>query len=187
MKCSEPKPGDSWRECDKNLKHPGSHRYLNESWPRRTPNAPDLDVKSLLEETLPARVWGVDERRYPIVIVETVTRVLWVDAKNEDDALAYWADDWSEIPLKEAHVLGADLEFRRLEDYERDEALRVEMGHEFGPKVQCPGCGRLSFRRAWFHDPYRKCHGPIVWKLLPGARRHIRDYQQTPAGGAVNA
>lgn len=187
MKCGEPKPGDTWRACDKNLKHPGNHRYLNESWPRLMPNEPDPDVEELLAQTRPARAWGLEERSYPIVVVETITRVLWVDAADEDDALAYYADDWSEVPLKEAHVLSGDLEFRRLEDYERQEAHEVEMGREFGPKLQCPGCGRLSFRRAWFHDPYRKCHGPIQWRLLPGARRHFRDHEQTPVFSGVDA
>lgn len=185
MKCGEPKPGDSWRECDKRLKHDGDHRYLNETWPRPVPALPNPDVANLLEETLPPQAWGVNERSYPIVVVETVTRVLWVDAENEDDALAYWANDWSETPLKEAHVLSGDLEFRRLEEFERQEAHEAEMGRQFGPHIQCPGCGAFSFRRSWYHRPLRKCHGPIKWQetRAPNPRwRWSRVHESTPGG-----
>lgn len=186
MKCDEPKPGDTWRTCEKPLNHGGNHRYLNESWPRPVPTEPNPDVTALLDSTRPANAWGVDERSYPVIVVETTVRVLWVDAESEDDAVAYWADDYSDIPLKGADVLQCDLEFRRLDDVERHGV--THSGHaDIGPALRCPGCGRESFRQAWFHDPMRKCHGPIVWKLLPGARRHIRDYQQTPVGGAVDA
>ena len=93
MKCNEPKPGDGWRGCDQKLMHAGPHRYLNESWPRLVPNEPDPDVEAVLEQTKGARSWALDERRYPIVVVETVTRVMWVDAESEDEALAMWDDD----------------------------------------------------------------------------------------------
>lgn len=185
MKCNEPKPGDSWRTCELKLKHAGSHKYLNDRWPRPVLNLPDPEIEELLERTRPANTWGIEERKYPVVVVETVTRVLWVEAETEDDALAYWADDYTDIDLDRGHVLDGDLEFRRLEDYEREEAFRVEMGREFGPQLQCPDCRRLSFERAWFHDPYRKCHGPIVWRKNPGAVRAYREYEKTPVFDAT--
>ena len=188
MKCNEPKPGDSWRECDQDLKHPGNHRYLNESWPRPVPNEPNPDIAELLDSTRPARTWGLEERSYPVIVVETTVRVLWVDAESEDDAVAYWADDYTDVPLKNADVLDADLEFRRLDDVERHVVSRSNRAEpKTGPLIACPDCGREDFRREWFHNPYRKCHGPIVWRLLPGARRHFRTHEQTPVFSGVTA
>ncbi len=184
MKCGEPKPGDSWRSCERDLKHAGSHKYLNESWPRLTPNDPDLDVESLLEETLPRTAYDVNERSFPIIVTETVTRLLWVDAENEDDALAYWADDYSDIPLKGADILEADLDFERPDEHQRQEAFRAQANSnrgvsKAGPLQKCPGCDATAFAREWLHDPYRKCHGPIVWRLSVG--RRMREWRRGPA------
>lgn len=188
MKCGEPKPGDSWRSCDKDLKHPGSHRYLNESWPRPVPSEPDPDVESLLEETFPANAWGLDERSFPIVVTETVTRLLWVEAENEDEALAYWADDYSEILLKDAEVLDGYLEFERPDKHQRQEAFRAQANSnrgvsKIGPFQKCPGCDALAFDREWLHDPYRKCHGPIDWRISLG--RPTRQWHRSPAFGTT--
>lgn len=186
MKCNEPKPGDTWRTCDKGLSHEGDHRYLNESWPRPVPNEPNPDVTELLDATRPPNTWGLEERSYPVIVVETTVRVLWVDAESEDDAVAYWADDYTDVPLKGADVLDADLEFRRLDDVERHVMNRSNRAEsKTGPLIACPDCGREDFRRAWFHDPYRKCHGPIQWRLSPGARRHFRTHDQTPFSGVT--
>lgn len=183
MKCGEPKPGDSWRECDKGLKHRGDHRYLNESWPRLTPNEPDPDVEALLDSTKAARSWGLDERRFPIIVIETVTRVMWVDAENEDDALAMWSDDYSDIDLDGAEVLDGELEFRRLDDCER---INIQRSSPIGPVVSCPGCGAFAMTRSWYHNPLRKCHGPIEWtetKAPNPKYRWRRKFQATPIGG----
>lgn len=182
MKCGEPKPGDSWHKCERDLKHPGNHKYLNESWPRLTPNEPDPDVESLLESTRPANTWGVNERRFPIVVVETVTRVLWVDAESEDEALDYWARDYSDIDLDGTQVLDGDLEFRRLDEFERSGML----GGPIGPVIRCPECGDLAMTRSWYHNPLRKCHGPIEWTETnaPNPKyRWRRKFQATPIGG----
>ena len=187
MKCGEPKPGDSWRECDKDLKHAGSHRYLNESWPRPELAEPDPRVEELLDRTKAARSWGLDERRYPIVVVETITRVMWVDAENEDDALAYWSDDYSDIELDGTEVLDGQLEFRRLDDIER---INLQRPSPIGPVIACPGCGDLAMRRSWYHNPLRKCHGPIEWtetKAPNPMYRWRRKFQATPIGGALEA
>lgn len=185
MKCGEPKPGDSWRSCEKNLKHPGGHKYLNDTWPRPVPNDADPDVESLLDETRPANAWGLDERSFPIVVTETVTRIIWVDAENEDDALAYYADDYSDIDLKGTEVLDGYLEFERPDADQLQEAFRLNSGEpRVGPQIACPDCRQMSFRQVWFHDPYRKCHGPIVWKTS-GLRRPMREHQQNPAFDAA--
>lgn len=188
MKCNEPKPGDSWRACDKDLEHSGPHRYLNESWPRLVPAGLDGDVLSLLDDTLPRNAYDVDDRSFPIVVTETITRLLWVDAENEDKALGYWADDWSEIPLKDAEVLEGYLEFERPDKYQRQEAVRAQASSnrgisKAGPLQKCPGCEATAFDREWVHDPYRKCHGPITWHLSLGRPR--REWRRGPAFDAA--
>jgi hypothetical protein len=186
MKCGEAKPDSSYQTCDRELKHSGSHEYLGTRWPRLVPEEPNWEVRDLLEDATPANAWGVDERRFPIIVTETITRVLWVDAENEDDALAYWADDWADIPLKDAHVIDGSLDFERPDEFQRQQAFEAR-GHRrhVGPEIACPDCGRTAFRRAWFHDPYRKCHGPIQWNLSIG--RPVRDWQQAPVFDATKA
>ncbi|MFK0182494.1 hypothetical protein ACIQVR_41830 [Streptomyces xanthochromogenes] len=190
MKCGEPKPGSSYATCDKNLRHSGDHRYLNQPWPRPVPADADWDVNELLDSTVPRNCWDYMERSFPVVVVETVTKVIWVDAEDEDQALGRYADDdWSDIPLRDAETLEADLEFRRLDKYEREEAFASRRhGAKVGPQIACPDCGRLAFRREWMHDPMRKCHGPIEWRerqsSLP-AWRYQREYKSTPVFDAA--
>lgn len=180
MRCGEAKPDSSYQACDQELQHSGPHEYLGQKWQRLVPELPAPDVEALLEDTLPANAWGINERRYPIIVTETITRVLWVDAETEDEALAYWADDWSDIPLKDAHVLDGYLEFARPDEYQRQEAVEANHnGQPVGPQIACHDCGRESFRQTWFHNPFRKCHGPIVWKIS-GIGRPMREHHQTP-------
>ncbi|MFI6491278.1 hypothetical protein [Streptomyces sp. NPDC050564] len=187
MKCGELKPGDSWRECDQKLKHSGPHRYLNESWPRVVPNEPNPDVEALLDRTKAARSWGLDERRYPIIVIETVTRLMWVDADDEDDALSLYADDYSDIDLDGTEVLDGELEFRRLDDIER---INLQRTSPIGPVIACPECGDVAMTRRWYHNPLRKCHGPIEWTetRAPNPQyRWRRKFQATPIGGIREA
>ncbi|MYU24515.1 hypothetical protein [Streptomyces sp. SID8352] len=183
MKCGEPKPDGTYQTCDEELGHRGRHAYLGGSWPRVQPAAPDWDVNELLEDATPADAWGVNKRRFPIIVTETVTRVLWVDAETEDKALAYWADDYCDIPLKDAVVIDGYLDFERPDRHQREEAFRAAATRQertIGPLIRCPGCGREEIRRAWFHDPYRKCHGPIQWEMTAVGRLR-RAYRKTPA------
>lgn len=187
MKCGEPKPGSSYQTCDKDLFHGGGHTYLGDRWPRLVPDGLDWEVQELLDATAPRSAYGLEERSFPIIVTETITRVLWVDAEDEDHALAYWADDYSEINLRDAEVLDADLEFERPDTHARQAAFRsAHTDRKIGPLVPCPDCGRTAFRQAWFHDPYRKCHGSIVWRM-GGHGRPIREYAATPVGGARQA
>ncbi|MYY79689.1 MULTISPECIES: hypothetical protein [unclassified Streptomyces] len=176
----------SYRTCDRDLQHSGAHEYLGQKWQRLAPALPDPGVEALLEDSLPANAWGIDERRFPIIVTETITRVLWVDAETEDEALAYWADDWTDIPLKDADVIDGSLDFERPDEFQRQEAFEAR-GHRrhVGPEIACPDCGATSFRRSWFHNPYRKCHGPIAWKVSLG--RPMRDWQQTPVHDAARS
>lgn len=181
MKCNEPYPEGSYEECRLDLGHRGDHEYFDKKWARPEPAEPDPAVEALLDRAISeARVWGVEERKFPVVIERTLTYVYWVDADCEDDALKNAADDSWEIDLaKEQPIDGSD-HVRRLDEFERRDAFQSEMGYEFGPKLPCPDCGRFSFRREWYHDPYRKCHGPIAWHKNPGALRAYRKTQTTP-------
>ena len=187
MKCGEPKPGGIYETCDRELKHSGDHAYLNQRWPRPVGNEPDPDIQEMLDAALSRRRTYSEGPSFPIIVTETVTRVLWVEAVDEDHALAYWADDYTDVPLKDSEVLDGYLEFERPDEYQRQEAFRSEFGHEYGPRIACPGCGKLSFRREWIHDPYRKCHGPIEWTEYPAPnpRYWWRRKYEAHAGSAV--
>jgi hypothetical protein len=189
MKCGEPMPGGSYQTCDRDLKHSGDHGYLRDRWPRLQPAEPNEDVREFLEDAIPANAWGVDERSYPIIVTETVTRVLWVDAENEDKALAYWADGGDFPSLENTEVLDGYLEFDRPDEFQRQEAFRAKRFEaKIGPLVPCPDCGKQAFRREWMHDPMRKCHGPIEWRETPSKDprfRWRREYKSTPAYDAV--
>ncbi|MFB7162280.1 hypothetical protein [Streptomyces sp. NPDC056242] len=181
MKCGEPNPESSYQECERELEHPGSHQYLNTRWSRPEPADADRSVQELLDATRPRDTWGVDERRYPIVVIETATRIIWVDAENEDKALAYWGDDPTDLSLDGCEVLDGDLEFQRPDRWQRQDAFKAKRREpKIGPLLKCPGCDSESFRREWNHDPHRKCHGPIAWRV-PRHGRAYREYQETPA------
>lgn len=190
MKCGEPKPGGSYQDCDRELKHSGDHSYLGRSWPRLKPAAPNWDVNELLDDQTPQQAWGVMERSFPIVVTETVTRVIWVEAENEDQALAYWGNDPTELPSG-GEVLDCSLEFERPELWQRQAAFtpnRIES--KIGPLIVCPECGAEAFRREWVHNPMRKCHGPIQWRETSHSNprwQWRREYQATPIGGARQA
>lgn len=181
MTCAEPYPEGSYQECSRDLGHSGQHDYLGTKWSRPEPVEPDLDVADLLERSLPAQMWGVNERTYPVVVVETITRIVWVDAQSEDEALAYWADDYTDIPLKNSDVIDGNLDFERPDQWQRQDAMEHRHhGQKIGPEIQCPDCRRTSFTRDTFHDPYRRCHGPIVWRPWPNGRGVSRDFVARP-------
>lgn len=185
MKCAELYPDGSYQECQRDLQHRGDHEYVGITWARPEPAEPDPDVERLLEESLPPRSYGINERSYPIVVEQTTVHVIWVEGDTEDEALAYWADDDGDLNLDGTNVIDASREFRRPDEFERQDAMRsnrLESG--IGPLVQCPDCGNQAFRRVWYHDPYRKCHGPIAWRT-PGFGRPMREFQATPVRDAA--
>jgi len=190
VKCEESYPQGSYEECQLNLGHRADHEYFGTKWARPVPAEPDPDVEAILDRAIrETRTWGAEERRYPVVVERTLTYVVWVDADCEDSALKNAADDAWEMDLgKEAPIDGSD-EVRRLSDFERTESWRSEIGSEYGPRIVCPGCGRFSFRREWFHDPFRKCHGPIEWResQAPNPRWRWSRKHEAHAGRAVTA
>jgi len=188
MKCGEPKPGSTYQTCDKDLFHSGNHTYLGDRWPRVVPDGLDEDVDVLLSRAArEAGRWGVEERSFPIVVTETVTRVIWVEAEDEDHALAYWGDDPTDLPSG-GEALDFSVEFERPAPWQRQAAFtpnRIES--KIGPLVACPGCGAVALRREWLHNPMRKCHGPIEWRETQNSNprwRWRREYTSTPVGGA---
>lgn len=191
MKCGEPKPGSSYATCDNELKHRDDHTYLSERWPRVRPADPDEDVDVLLSRAArKAGAWGIEERSFPIVVTETIVRVIWVDAENEDQALAYWSEDPTDLP-SDGEVLDGSFEFERPDKWQRQAAFRANrFESKIGPLVLCPGCDAESFRREWMHNPLRKCHGPIEWRetgLSNPRNQWRREFKSTPVGGARQA
>lgn len=186
MKCGEPNPGKTYADCDLELKHRGDHSYLGQRWPRVQPAEPDLDVDVLLSRAArEAGVWGVEERSFPIIVTETVTRVLWVVAETEDQALAYWGEGGDYPRLDDTEVLDGCLEFERPDQWQRQSAFRANrFEQKIGPLVPCPDCGAEAFRREWIHNPMRKCHGPIQWRL-GGHGKLMREYRSTPMHDAA--
>ncbi|MFS8200516.1 hypothetical protein ACLVWQ_17740 (plasmid) [Streptomyces sp. CWNU-52B] len=191
MKCGEPNPSKTFADCDLELKHRDDHSYLGQRWPRVQPSEPDWDVQELLDDQTPRNAWGVMERSFPIIVTETVTRVVFVTAETEDQALAYWGDDPTDLSLDGSEVLDGSLEFERPDRWQRQDAFRAKrFESKIGPLVVCPGCGAEAFRREWMHNPMRKCHGPIEWRENPSAKpryRWRREHRSTPAFDASDA
>lgn len=192
MKCEERYPEQyAYEECQRDLGHSGNHDYFGKTWARPEPAEPDEDIEVLLDRAdRETRAWGTEDRSYPVVIERTVTYVYWVDAASEDDALKNVASDTWEIDLSKEPGIDCADEVRRLDQFERRDAFHSEMGYEFGPRLQCPGCHRQSFRREWFHNPMRKCHGPIEWDERTAAsspRYQWYRVHKAHAGSAVPA
>lgn len=187
MKCASPYPDGSYQECQEKLGHSGQHTYPGLKWPRLEPAELDMDIEILLDRAARQRnVWDLNDREYPVVIERTLTYVLWVDADSEDSALKSTASDSWEISLSKETPTDCSDEVRRLDEFERPAAFEAEgMQTWIGPEIACPDCARTAFRREWYHDPFRRCHGPIVWMKHPGAIRAYRQYNATPVHGAA--
>ncbi|MFE3657215.1 hypothetical protein [Streptomyces sp. NPDC059165] len=194
MKCDEPLFEDgekhSSRGCQLELGHSGAHEYFGKKYARpRASGELSLDVISHLEDAIPATAWGVNERSYPVMVEATSRYVVWVDAESEDEALAYWADDPTELDLKGEMVIDGELEVQRLDRFAAQDAFQSRHhGQKIGPQIACPGCGVLAMRREWYHDPMRKCHGPIKWRESnsPSLRyRYSREIQAAPVYDAA--
>lgn len=181
MKCGEPRPGSSYQECGRDLLHDGDHAYLGETWPRLGLAELDPAVAALIEKAAGPTAWDLNERAYPVIVEETTVRVVWVDAETEDAALDLVEDQpWEH----KGEAINSNFETRRPDQWERRDAIDAENRMHVGPQITCPDCGRLSHTRAWAHDPYRKCHGPIVWEQYRPGGRAWRVHQQTPGAAS---
>ncbi|MEU8316694.1 MULTISPECIES: hypothetical protein [Actinomycetes] len=195
MKCDEPmfRPGEgySYRDCQLELGHAGAHDYLGEKMPRPVPSG-DLDpeISSMLDRIAhERRIWDWDERDYTIVFEVTTVYAVEVTAESEDAALRQY-EDLADLPDFDRHGTAIDggVEVRRLDRYERNTVADCS---PFGPQIACPGCGALAMQREWYHEPLRRCHGPIRWRETSASslawrwqRKFAAAPAHTPAGGA---
>lgn len=181
MKCSEPRPDSTYQECQRDLRHSGQHDYLGTKWSRPEPAEPDPNVEALLSKAAGLQAWDLEDREYPVVVEVTTRYVMWVSAPSEDDALAYYGDDPTDISLSGEVAIDGSIEVQRMDRFDYPEALATRHhGEAVGPKLQCPDCKALSFTRSTFHNPYRRCHGPITWRPWPSGKGVSRDYVTTP-------
>ncbi|WP_424863075.1 hypothetical protein [Streptomyces sp. MMS24-I29] len=99
---------------------------------------------------------------------------------DRGEALEYWADGGDYPDLDGEQAIDGGFEIRRVDRWQRGSLA----GALIGPEIQCPGCRKLAMRREWFHDPFRKCHGPIQWRENTNAsslrRRYRREHRATP-------
>ncbi|MFJ2676335.1 hypothetical protein [Streptomyces sp. NPDC087525] len=187
MNCDEPLylPDEDYssRDCQLKLGHTGDHEYFGgQKFPRPEPAEPDLDVADLIEAGGQARrTWGMDEQQWPIVVEVTSVYVIHAPGATEDDALKYWADCGDYPSLDGETTIDGGIEFRRIDRWQR----RDLTGAPIGPSIACPDCGKQAMRCEWYHNPYRKCHGPIEWRENAHARtlqwRYQREFKATPA------
>lgn len=184
MNCDEPlyTDGDdySYRDCQLKLGHTGAHEYFGEKYPRPEPTEPNPDIADLIEQAAGKhRSWDLDERQWPIVVTVTSTYVIKAPGATEDEALKYWDGDYPDLDGET--TIDGDFEITRLDRWQRDSLTPYS---PFGPHIACPGCGKQAMRREWYHDPFRKCHGPIEWRENTHARalqwRYSREHKATP-------
>lgn len=155
MKCDEPYKGNDFEGCMKELGHPGDHERFGTSWPRPRPAG---DLSDDILDLIPQPQFG-DERQYFIAFEVTNVYLIPVSAESEDDALQQY-DDWVDLPdFSRETAIDGDVTVRRPTYSDR---LSLT-GAPIGPKIACPDCGKLAMQRSWFHNPMRKCHGPIEW------------------------
>ncbi|MFF8902600.1 hypothetical protein ACF082_34600 [Streptomyces lydicus] len=197
MKCEQPlfEDGQTYSiyDCVLDLRHAGAHEDARgRKYPRALALGLDEDLNDLITEghNVGHNLSDLDDREYP-VIVETVTRyVLWVSAPSEDDALAYYGADPTDISLTGETAIDGSIEVQRMDHLDVHEAFASRhRGQKIGPQIQCPDCRKLSFTREAYHDPYRRCHGQIEWRQWPTGRGASRvfDARPMPARKAVTA
>ncbi|MFE5090639.1 hypothetical protein ACFRCI_09590 [Streptomyces sp. NPDC056638] len=188
MKCEEQLYNDgedySFRDCQLQLGHSGDHEYFGQKYPRPVPAEPNPDVADLIEQAARKRgAWGLDEVKWPIVVEVTSVYVIKVPGATEDEALQVWEDEYPDLDGEQA--IDGGFEIRRIDHWQRGSLT----GAPIGPEIACPDCGKQAMRREWFHDPYRRCHGPIEWHENTHARtlqwRYRREFKATPV--AVSA
>lgn len=185
MNCDEPLYRDgeefSSRDCQLKLGHSGDHEYIGgEKFPRVELAEADEAITNLIDAAARRRgAWGLDEVQWPIVVEVTTVYVIKAPGATEDEALANYGDDYPDLDGEQA--IDGSFEIRRIDKWQRRDTLGTS---PIGPHVQCPGCGKLAMRREWYHNPLRKCHGPIQWREGRAQSlqwRYSRERKATPA------
>lgn len=188
MNCDEPlyRDGEDYssRDCQLKLGHSGDHDYFGEKFPRLELAEPDPDITNLIDAAAHKRgIWGLDEVQWPIVVEVTTVYVIKAPGATEDEALANYSDEYPDLDGE--HAIDGSFEVRRLDNWQHRDTLGTG---SFGPYIQCSGCGKLAMKREWYHNPLRKCHGPIQWHetQAPSLRyRYSREHKATPAYNAA--
>ncbi|MGW6872847.1 hypothetical protein ACWGHA_10990 [Streptomyces xanthophaeus] len=188
MKCAETNPDETYQECQKDLEHSGDHEYFSYRWPRPEPAELDEDVEGLLLEAERAfgrhKLWDLNNRDYYVAFEVTTTYLVRVAAESEDAALSQYDNTFEYPNFDHEDAVDGAVEVRRITEWERSDH---EHASELGPEIACPSCGRLSMHPRWFHDPLKKCHGPIQWIQHTPTSRPYRDHVQAPVHAAVTA
>ncbi|MFF2405758.1 hypothetical protein [Streptomyces sp. NPDC058092] len=181
MKCEEQHPDGTYQECQLDLGHTRDHEYFGTTWARPVPAEPDPDVADLIERAArKSHAWDLDEVKWPIVVEVTSVYVIKAPGATEDEALKYWADSDEYPDVDGEQAIDGGFEIRRVDRWQRGSLT----GAPIGPEIACPDCGEQAMRRKWFHNPFRKCHGPIEWRENTHARtlqwRYRREFKATP-------
>jgi hypothetical protein len=190
MNCDEPlyRDGDDYssRDCQLKLGHSGDHDYFGEKFPRLEVAEPDPGITALIDAAASKQGrWDLDEVQWPIVVEVTTVYVIKAPGATEDEALANYSDEYPDLDGERA--IDGSFEVRRLDSWQHRDTIGTG---PFGPHIKCPGCGELAMTRAWYHNPLRKCHGPIQWRetQAPSLRyRYSREHKPTPAHNARQA
>ncbi|MEE1819349.1 hypothetical protein PUR59_30585 [Streptomyces sp. SP18ES09] len=192
MKCAQELFEDgstiSIYDCTRDLGHPGAHEDARGGLYARPEPRGEIDhVLAFIDSQAPQhRRWDLDDRDYYVKFEVTSVYLVKVSAESQDAALMQYEDgcDWPDFSREQA--VDGSVEVRRPEHYD----LSSLTGAPAGPKIACPDCGALAMRSAWYHSPYRRCHGPIEWTEVnaPNPRwRYRRKFPQgpTPASRAA--
>ncbi|MFG2328307.1 hypothetical protein ACGFMM_01640 [Streptomyces sp. NPDC048604] len=185
MKCGEPLFQDgetiSIYDCVRDLGHPGAHEDARgRKYPRPVPSGDAEEILDFIDRGVPRHQrWDLNEREYYVRFEVTNVYLVPVSAESEDAALRQY-EDYSDFPdFSHEQAIDGGIEVSRPDRYDLDNLT----GAPIGPQVACPDCGKLSMSRAWYHSPYRRCHGPIEWTETksPSPRyRYRRAFPQGP-------
>lgn len=190
MNCDEPLyvdgEGYSYRDCTLELCHPGSHQdSAGRRYARPLPSGDAEEALSFISDLpVAAKLWDLDEREFYIKFSVTNVYMVKVSAESEDAALKQYSDYCDFPDFSRESPIDGGVEIERPDVHDRS----MLTGAPIGPQIACPDCGAVEMRREWFHNPYRKCHGPIEWRETNAAKlqwRYRREFKATPAFDAA--
>lgn len=187
MNCNEQIPDPQYTslsyDCAKEIGHLGAHESASgRKLPRPIPSGDAEEALDLIDQAAGPRCWDLHERDFYVKFSVTNVYMIKISAESEDDALKRFADYCDFPDFSQETPVDSSVEAERPDVYER---LQVT-GAPIGPQIACPDCGKLSMTRAWHHNPFRKCHGPIQWRDT--GNQHLRwRYRRTFANPSAPA
>ncbi|WP_329114569.1 hypothetical protein [Streptomyces sp. NBC_01353] len=175
--------------CTRDICHPGAHEDARgRRYARPVPSGEAEDILNFIDSQVPQHQrWNLDERDYYVKFEVTSVYLVKVSAESQDAALMQY-DDGCDFPdFSREQAIDGSVDVLRPDHYD----LSGLTGAPIGPQIACPDCGALAMHPAWYHKPYRRCHGPIEWTETnsPNPRyRYRRTFPQapTPAFEAVS-